>query len=218
MPSVDFENLTELEKRILEAAAKEFDTKGFHGVNIDEVAAGLSIGKGTIYRHFGNKTSLFLYVVHNAIAGAIRGAEDVENWHDFETGLNLYIDKVIQFTKLWGSFFLVMDSPDNMWVFKKEIDKNKSLKGHIHAIMENRKKAVIFMSRIIDAGKREGRVPAEVDSMISADIVILTVNQFSIMLKRQKSSQRKVDYNDLFTVEDGYRELRKFIFRALGAK
>jgi len=47
------------ERAILDAAAKVFATKPFHGVLIDEIASDAGIGKGTIYRYFETKDELY---------------------------------------------------------------------------------------------------------------------------------------------------------------
>jgi TetR/AcrR family fatty acid metabolism transcriptional regulator len=47
------------ERAILEAAAKVFAMKPFHGVLIDEIASDAGIGKGTIYRYFETKDELY---------------------------------------------------------------------------------------------------------------------------------------------------------------
>lgn len=47
------------ERAILDAAAKVFAMKPFHGVLIDEIASDAGIGKGTIYRYFETKDDLY---------------------------------------------------------------------------------------------------------------------------------------------------------------
>ena len=47
------------ERAILDAAAKVFAMKPFHGVLIDEIASDAGIGKGTIYRYFDTKDELY---------------------------------------------------------------------------------------------------------------------------------------------------------------
>ncbi len=47
-------------RRILEAASQVFARDGFFGANLNEVASLAGVGKGTLYRHFENKTALFV--------------------------------------------------------------------------------------------------------------------------------------------------------------
>ena len=51
------------EQQILDCAALVFAKHGFRNTDVQEIADRLAIGKGTIYRHFGSKDSLFLAAV-----------------------------------------------------------------------------------------------------------------------------------------------------------
>ena len=48
--------------QILAAAKRIFAQNGFRRTKIDQIAEGLSVGKGTVYRYFKDKKSLFLAV------------------------------------------------------------------------------------------------------------------------------------------------------------
>lgn len=58
--------LPEKSKRILEEAQREFSEKGFYDASIDQIAAKAGVGKGTVYRHFIDKDTLFIAVMHFA--------------------------------------------------------------------------------------------------------------------------------------------------------
>ncbi len=45
---------------ILEAAARVFAERGFGDTDVQVIADAAGVGKGTVYRHFGNKQDLFL--------------------------------------------------------------------------------------------------------------------------------------------------------------
>ncbi|HEX4147347.1 MAG TPA: TetR/AcrR family transcriptional regulator [Pirellulales bacterium] len=47
-------------KKILSTALKLFAKEGFHNADVQIIADLAGVGKGTIYRHFGNKHELFL--------------------------------------------------------------------------------------------------------------------------------------------------------------
>ena len=53
---------TEKESRIIEAAKEVFSEKGFADATVDEVADLAGVGKGTVYRHFGNKEDLMTVI------------------------------------------------------------------------------------------------------------------------------------------------------------
>lgn len=46
-------------EKILDAALEVFSEKGFHSATVDEIAERAGLGKGTVYRHFANKETLF---------------------------------------------------------------------------------------------------------------------------------------------------------------
>lgn len=61
--------LVEQRKRqILGSARRVFAKNGFRRTKIDEITADLGIGKGTIYRYFSGKKSLFLAVYEQGMA------------------------------------------------------------------------------------------------------------------------------------------------------
>ncbi len=54
--------------RIVDAAMRHFAERGFSGARVEEIAAGLSIAKGSIFQHFGTKEGLFLEAYRRAAA------------------------------------------------------------------------------------------------------------------------------------------------------
>lgn len=55
-------------EQILAAAKHIFARNGFRRTKIDQIAAAINVGKGTIYRYFKDKKSLFLAVFEQTIA------------------------------------------------------------------------------------------------------------------------------------------------------
>lgn len=49
-----------MRRRILQAALTEFSDKGFHASTIDSIAERADIAKGTVYRYFKTKESIFI--------------------------------------------------------------------------------------------------------------------------------------------------------------
>jgi hypothetical protein len=48
---------TQTEDRILRVAMEVFADEGFHGADVQVIAHRAGVGKGTVYRHFGDKDS-----------------------------------------------------------------------------------------------------------------------------------------------------------------
>src|SRR5713226_3801558 len=48
--------------KLIAAAAKEFNTRGFHGTDTNRIARRAGFAPQTFYRHFADKTAIFLAV------------------------------------------------------------------------------------------------------------------------------------------------------------
>ena len=53
-------NTAERRASILKTALRVFSRDGFHNADVQVIADDAGVGKGTVYRHFGNKEKLFL--------------------------------------------------------------------------------------------------------------------------------------------------------------
>src|SRR6476469_4508660 len=51
------------EKQALEKATKVFRSKGYDGVTIDDLVAGMGVGRPSLYAVFGDKRTIFLRVL-----------------------------------------------------------------------------------------------------------------------------------------------------------
>ncbi|MFW6237061.1 MAG: TetR/AcrR family transcriptional regulator, partial [Desulfosudaceae bacterium] len=54
--------------RILAAANVEFADKGFYRTVVSDIADRAGVGKGTVYRHFGNKEDLLGYLIDEGVS------------------------------------------------------------------------------------------------------------------------------------------------------
>jgi TetR/AcrR family fatty acid metabolism transcriptional regulator len=55
-------------RRILLAAMRHFAKSGYHAARVEDIAAELSIAKGSVFQHFGSKEALFLAAYREAVA------------------------------------------------------------------------------------------------------------------------------------------------------
>ena len=53
--------------RILEASMRHFAERGYHATGMEDIATELSIAKGSVFQHFGNKEGLFLAGYQKAV-------------------------------------------------------------------------------------------------------------------------------------------------------
>jgi AcrR family transcriptional regulator len=75
----DLQAPNERSQEILDAAVSIFAAKGFAQTDVQEIADRVGIGKGTVYRHFGNKEALFLSAVKHARDKLICAVDAVQN-------------------------------------------------------------------------------------------------------------------------------------------
>src|SRR5215218_3906644 len=61
---------------IVEAAGRLFGERGYHGTRLDAVAAAAGVTKPVLYRHFADKTALYLALLdrHRQDLGSFAGA------------------------------------------------------------------------------------------------------------------------------------------------
>lgn len=69
-------------ERILDAALDVFSEKGFHVATVDEIAERAGLGKGTVYRYFANKETLFNELVQSRLEELERDADAVLDGQD----------------------------------------------------------------------------------------------------------------------------------------
>ena len=57
-------NTEERKKQILDIAEELFLKHGYYGVNLDDVAAGASVVRGTVLHYFDSKENLRIFLLH----------------------------------------------------------------------------------------------------------------------------------------------------------
>jgi AcrR family transcriptional regulator len=95
-------------ERILCAAARLIDEHGVDGISMDEVAAAAGVGKGTLYRRFGDRASLVRALIEEPERefqdAVIRGepplgpgAPPLERLHAFGEGMLRLLERHARF-------------------------------------------------------------------------------------------------------------------------
>ncbi len=102
-------------ERVLEAALSVFSEKGFHVATMDEVAERAGVGKGTLYRYFANKDTLFNELVRQRL-------EELEN--KARTILDGEDDALTMITKYLRVYFEFFDRNQNLYrlIVQERID------------------------------------------------------------------------------------------------
>lgn len=83
-------------RRLLDAAADEFDRRGFEGARVAEIAAGAELSNGALYRHFSSKSDLLSAALTERAAQELetlfRGA-DGRSIAELLTGIGQVLDR-----------------------------------------------------------------------------------------------------------------------------
>lgn len=88
------------DKRILQAAEEVFSHHGYEKATLDEIIALADVGKGTVYKYFGNKEQLFYKLV------ADKNAPFVERLQQAVAGENTFEEKLKAYFKEMVSFYV----------------------------------------------------------------------------------------------------------------
>src|SRR5438105_7928475 len=86
-PPATTDRATRTRGAVLQAAIEVFAAEGFHGADVQVIADRAGVGKGTVYRHFGEKEKLFLAAARHALERLsesvdreVRGGRGVVNY------------------------------------------------------------------------------------------------------------------------------------------
>ena len=94
---------------IIEAAGRLFGERGYDGTRLDDVAAAAGVTKPVLYRHFDNKTALYLALLdrHRADLGRFAGAIPASGTLEqrLRAVLDVWLDYVETHSYAWKMLF-----------------------------------------------------------------------------------------------------------------
>ncbi|MBI5207723.1 MAG: TetR/AcrR family transcriptional regulator [Candidatus Firestonebacteria bacterium] len=133
-------------RAILKSALNIFSSKGYHNTVIDDIAIQADLGKGTIYRYYKNKQSLFLAVIESnldeikrLILSAMSSKES-----DVIKNMRKYIEIYLKYFEKNKSFY-------NILLHEKSEFKHE-------AFLRHRKKQIFLFEPLVQQGINEGKV------------------------------------------------------------
>jgi AcrR family transcriptional regulator len=147
-------------ERILETALLAFAERGYHGVNVDDIAQATGISKGGFYFHFPSKQDLFLtlldemgaMLVERIRAAAEQGTTVREKLeHALHKGLDM-------FSRYRGlAKFLLVESTVSGAAFEKH-------RNEIYVRLEG------VLAELLEAAKEAGDIAPDIDTRFIATI------------------------------------------------
>jgi AcrR family transcriptional regulator len=204
-PEKRVEQPNPVDERILAAAQAEFRQRGFYKANLDDVAGRLGLGKGTIYRHFKNKSVLFAAVVfHMMKLASERISESLEK-KSFDDKLDSYLE-ILTVIAGEGAFMKEMAPEAAREVFLREKAFPKEGTALLDRMMILRKDLIRVLTVILNQGISEKRISEDCDPVLTAEFVASLAHSFCAN-RMQK---------DAILTPTEMRCLNQFIRRALG--
>jgi AcrR family transcriptional regulator len=166
----------ERERLILDYAEKALLEKGYYDMNMDEIAMGVGVAKGTLYLHFPKKEDLVYTLVEPKMQSFLKSVEEAK-------ALPVSPKEKLEFLlnrELSGAFFqlLMKSSPDMTTVFKsREAEVNDILPKIFSGIHD-----------MLSEGIREGLFDPElpVEFMSSAFINLFEPHLYKEMVEVRK--------------------------------
>lgn len=101
------------EKRIVLAAEEIFSKYGYDKATLDEIISLADVGKGTVYKYYGNKEQLFYKLIQDKNALYLKSLQQVvENQNTLKDKIYVYLVEMIHFYKknanLWQTIYFEM--------------------------------------------------------------------------------------------------------------
>ena len=107
------EKKAETRRRLIDAAARVFARRGFHGAGVDEVAADAGVTTGALYWHFKTKEELFLALADERVTRRVEEIADVDGSRgepldleaDIERQFKAFIEREPEWPLLYYEFW-----------------------------------------------------------------------------------------------------------------
>ncbi|EJN02290.1 TetR/AcrR family transcriptional regulator [Phyllobacterium sp. YR531] len=186
------------QKRILEAAKKEFAKNGLGGARVDVIAERASANKRMIYHYFESKETLFQRVLEDAYTDIRQAEQKLELGHlDARTALETFV----RFT--WKYY---LSNPEFLTLVNSEnLHKAKHLKkSNVIHVPSRRLVSMVegILNRGVEEGTfREGVDPVQLNITIAAIGYYYLTNRFtgSILYEQNlmapEALEKRLDFN-----------------------
>ena len=150
---------------IMKAAETLFDKRRFHEVTLDEVAQVAQVGKGTIYRHFTDKSDLFFEAATSGFEDLCQLLDkNIPDKADFEDRLLAACREITRFFFARRQLFRLMQMEEGRVIWDG---------GSLwERWLARRQLLVDALARIIEQGRQEGLVGAGAGSDVLAMMLL----------------------------------------------
>jgi len=121
----------EVKERIINAARKEFQEKGFEKASIRNIASGAEVSKSNIYNYYNNKEALFEGVVSGTIYEIQQGFNDLMGSYGPDSRESYSLDSQEQIMGVFMKFVFTHSEDLKLLLFKSQGTKLFGFKKNI---------------------------------------------------------------------------------------
>ena len=185
-------------KKILAAAMKVFNCRGYKGATTAAIAKEADISEHTMYQHFATKKALFLEC-HNVIIAQLMSSyrQVYKNNQDDEIGYLRGVEKVYR--------DFVLQNPDkSMFFFQMFSYRTDPEIGA--AINEYLERSIEAVQRMVASGKKKGRIKSKVSDRALASFFIgayfTTFFMKTYVDLKELAEAYPIHMNDMFGFEE----------------
>lgn len=169
---------------ILHSAMALFKDKGFHNTKMEDIAMDAGVGKGTLYGYFENKQDIFDEACIEYVDVIIDNIKYISNMDDtFKNKLLILFNEKLKMESEFADM-----SIDNI-LSSKNIISEETIKRIILKISE----MYDLICCIINQGKEEGLVKKNIQSEITACMIIGTMGEYLRLCSHKKKNEIKGD-------------------------
>jgi len=165
-PSLKAQQSAETREAILAACLRLFAKHGVSGTSIDEIAREAGITKGAVYWHFDSKDALF-----EAVLERIR-----VRWQEVVLRpLSNKATPVARVQALFDGYLELFTETPEICLFMQRVllEADREFSPRIARIFTQTAK---FAARILDEGKSRGEIRADLDSTVTAHMILAVIS------------------------------------------
>ena len=157
---------SDIKETIIKESTRLFLANGFRGTSVKQITEAAGIGRGTLYWYFKSKEEILESVFRKFERGFVEGLMDaVQNCNgDFVAKYKVFHRFATEFARDNRDLALASNT-----LMSEIVGTDTEGERVIKAIWE---KYRLLLERMLEDGKREGTVPAEVDSAICAHVIM----------------------------------------------
>lgn len=143
-------------ERILEAALGVFSEKGFHVATMDEVADRAGVGKGTLYRYFANKETLFNELVRQRLEELETKARAILDGQDD------VLTMIAKYVRVYFEFF-----DRNQRLYRLIVQERHDIGGQVQDLYlkQVKRRILVLRKKVYEAGQKGVLKPLDFETV-----------------------------------------------------